>query len=220
MAKRKRVAAGKKSAKKKVSRRAVPAFNEDELCASAVVTWGGEGLLEATEYLHFDACACVSEFPVTVEQVSANSSSAVERAEQAGWDYARRLLQNTDYADMPHLRVFGRVIDILLNHRGEDTCSVGDVLRVFLAEIPTQLEETHRQRASFGSGYDVTRQPARRTFNNRMQKLCKRELVQPTIAREAGRVGNYVLTEDGQNIFDGWPPLSEIPGLEPNPEND
>jgi DNA-binding HxlR family transcriptional regulator len=56
-------------------------------------------------------------------------------------------------------------------------------------------------------------QPARRTFNNRMDRLCEEELIQPTITRETGRREGYVLTEDGRNMFDGWPPLSDIPGL-------
>jgi len=220
MAKKK--AAKKKVAKKRAAKKrpaartraTAPACSEADLRSAAMVTWGGEGLLGVVEFQHAEIDAFVNEFPVTVLDVyQLRSVSGNENAE-AGLEVARRLFTRHDCSDMPYFRVYGRVMDILLNHRGRQTCSAGDVFRVFLAEIPSQLEENHRQSPPSGQEYDVAEQIGRRTFNNRMKKLNDDELVRPTVTRESGRKDNYVLTEDGQILFDGWPALSEIPGLE------
>jgi hypothetical protein len=214
----------KKAAKKVVTNEAsgaalAQAASEAELQAAAVVAWGGEGLLGAVEYRNFDISTFVSDFPVTVQQVSASSSTAGERNGQAGWDYARRQFVRRDFADMPFLRVFGRVAEILLNHRRFQTITAGDVFKVFLVEIPAHLEEHHRQNSPTDqppsvSQADVSTGDGRKTFNNRMERLCGDDLVRPTVIRASGKKEKYVLTEDGQNMFDGWPPLSEIHGLE------
>lgn len=211
MAKKKKKAA-KKAAKKKASGAA--AGNDAELHAAAVVTWGAEGLLGAVEYRHFDINAAVSDFPVTVQDVSAARRTTGERNEWTGLNWARRLLVRRDFADMPYLRVIGRVLDVLLNHRRFHTCTTGDIFLVFLKEMPLHLEENHRQNQRSDGFCDVTVQPARRTFNNRMDRLREEELVRATVTLESGREEGYVLTEDGRNIFDGWPDLRDIPGLE------
>jgi hypothetical protein len=209
----------KKAAKKVVTNEAsgaapAQAASEAELQAAAVVTWGGEGLLGAVEYRDFDISTFVSDFPVTVQQVSASSNTAGERNGQEGWEYARRQFVRRDFADMPFLRVFGRVAEILLNHRRFRTITAGDVFKVFLVEIPGHLEVHHRQSPPTGQQPSVSTGDGRKTFTNRMERLYDEELVRPTVIRASGKKEDYVLTEDGQNMFDGWPDLSEIPRLE------
>jgi hypothetical protein len=215
MAKKKKKAV-KKAAKKSARRiTTAPAATEAELQDALLVTWAAEGVLGACEYRDFGIFSIVRPFPVTVEQVSSRSSTAEETNGERGLDYARRQFARRDYADMPYLRVYGRVMEILLNHRRFQTCSAGDVFRVFLAEIPGQLKEDYRQGTPLpGKDYDVAEQPGRKTFNNRMKKLSDEELVRATVTRGSGREEDYVLTEDGQILFDGWPALSDIPGLE------
>ena len=133
---------------------------------------------------------------------------------QSGWEYARRQLELRDNGDLPRLRFVGRVLDVLLNHRRFTTCSGGDVFRVFLIEIPDQLEVNHRQNPPPGREVDITEPSGRKMFTNRMKSLRQMELIRPTITRDTGRGEGYVLTENGRNMFDGWPPLSDIPGLE------
>ena len=130
-----------------------------------------------------------------------------------GLEVAQWLFTQHEFRDKPYLRVFGRVMEILLHHRGFQTCTAGDIFRVFLAEIPEQLKEHHRQTLRFGSDFDITRQPARRTFNGRMERLRRYRLAQATTTRESGRDEDYVLTARGQTLFDGWPDLEDIPEL-------
>jgi hypothetical protein len=179
-----------------------------ELMASGAVIAGGEMAAELCEVVNTAVHRVISEFfnPSSIQ----NTGEA--RGARTGWDYARRLLEAVDFADMPFIRVIGRVFDILLNHRGFSACTGGDVFRVFLTEIPDQLEENHRQRPHSGQDVDVTESSGRRHLNNRLQRLLRRELIEPTATR-GGRNEDFILTEDGQNIFDGWPPLSDIPGL-------
>jgi hypothetical protein len=193
---------------------AAQAGSEAELQAAAMVTWGAEGVLGAVEYRVFDISTFVSDFPVTVQQVSVSSSTAGERNAREGWDYARRQFVRRDFADMPFLRVFGRVAEILLNYRRFQTITAGDVFRVFLVEIPAHLEQHHRQNPRPGQQPSVSTGEGRKTFNNRMKRLYDEDLVRPTVIRVSGRNENYILTKDGQNMFDGWPELTEIPGLE------
>lgn len=215
MAKKKAAKTAKKAAKKKASgASAAPEFNEAELHAAAVVMWGAEGLLGAVEYLQFDINTAANTFPVTVQEVSTTGRTTSERNEWTGLNWARRLLVRRDFADMPYLRVIGRVLDVLLNHRRFQACTSGDVFLVFLTEIQLHLEENHRQSQRPDGTFDVTMQPARRTFNNRMDRLREEELVRATVTRESGREEGYVFTEYGWEIFDGWPDLAEIPGLE------
>jgi DNA-binding HxlR family transcriptional regulator len=106
------------------------------------------------------------------------------------------------------------VLDVLINHRRFTACSGGDVFKVFLIEIPNQLEENHRQHPLQGQDVDITEPIGRKMFTNRMKSLRKLELIRATVTRESGRGEGYVLTDHGQNMFEGWPPLSDIPGLE------
>jgi hypothetical protein len=226
MAKKKKAAktAGKKKASEPASGEAqevaeAGSCSDQELETAGVVTTAGE----LTAGLHAVVSDAVQR--AVREWLDSRPSSRLQSSQpsarvsgeengQSGWGYARRQFERRDDGDLPHLRFVGRVIDILLNHRRFQTCTTGDIFRVFLVEIPNQLEVNHQQHPVPGRDVDVTMQPARRTFNNRMDRLCEEELIQPTITRETGRREGYILTEDGQNMFDGWPPLSDIPGLQ------
>ena len=181
--------------------------------AAALVVTGAECLLGAVEIVHFDINWAVSVFPVSMQHVPARERVTGEANADSGWTYAQNQLMRKDFADKPYLRVFGRVMEILLNHRRRQTCTAGDVFRVFLVEIPSQLEENHQQNPPPGQRFNVTEPIGRRTFNNRMRKMCEEELAEPTVTRDAGQDGNYVLTGNGKNMFDGWPDLEDIPGL-------
>jgi len=189
------------------------ACTDNELFAAAVVMGAAEGLSRTVDYVHFDMNCAVNVFPVAMQSVPANERVTGEASAESGWTYSRRRLTRKDFSDKPYLRVFGRVMEILLNHRRRQTCTAGHVFRVFLVEIPGQLEENHRQTPPPGRQVDVTEPIGRRTFNNRMRKMCDEELARPTITRDSGREEHYVLTEDGQNMFNGWPDLADIPGL-------
>jgi hypothetical protein len=231
MAKKK---AARKAAKKKASKPA--AFNaqegseagscsDQELVAAGVVTSAGEltaGLHGVvSDAVHRAVREWLGSLPISSRQGSQpNVRVSGEENGQMGWEYARRDLVRRDFADMPHVRVIGRVAEILLNYRRFQTISAGDVCKVFLVEIPSCLEENHRQDPPLGQqlsvdNVDATAQPTRRNFNNRMKWLRKAELIQPAAKTAGNKDKGYVLTEYGQNIFDGWPDLSEIPGLEP-----
>lgn len=212
MAKKKKKAA-KKAAKKELTGAAAQEFNDAELLSAAVVTWGAEGLLGAVEYLHFDINAAVNAFSVTVQEVSATRGSNRAGNVDASLDLLHRWFIRRDFDDKPYLRVFGRVMGILLNHRRFQTLTAGDVFKFFLVEIPTQLEEHHRQNLEDGQEVDVSTKVGRKTFNNRMARMCEEQLARPTVTLETGRDEDYVLTEDGQTLFDDWPLMSDIPGL-------
>ena len=181
--------------------------------AAALVVSEAKCLLGAVEIVHFDINWAVSVFPVSMQHVPARERVTGEANADSGWTYSRNQLTRKDFADRPFLRVFGRVMEILLHHRRRQTCTAGDVFRVFLVEIPGQLEENHQQNPPPGQKFDVTKPTGRKTFNNRMTRMCDEELAEPTVTRESGRDEDYVLTEDGQKMFDGWPNLADIPEL-------
>lgn len=193
---------------------------DQELVTAEVVTSAGELAASLHDVVHDAVQQAVQGWLEARASSSsrrgrpASESVSEEENIRRGWEYARRQLERRDFLDMPFLRFVGRVIDVLLNHRRFPTCTAGDVFEVFLVEIPNQLEVHHRQSPAAGRRVDVTTQPGRRTFNNRMDRLRSEELIEPTITRESGRGEGYVLTEAGQNMFDGWPPLSDIPGLQ------
>lgn len=232
MAKKKKKAA-KKVAKKEKKKASEPAaqveapaaeagsFSDQELQAAGIVTTGGElaaglatGIIRELEARGIDLAALVQTAVANLQPSQPSERVSGEENSQSGWEYARRQLELRDNGDLPRLRFVGRVLDVLINHRRFTACSGGDVFKVFLIEIPSQLEENHRQHPPQGQDVDITEPIGRKMFTNRMKSLRKLELIRATVTRESGRGEDYVLTEDGQNMFDGWPPLSDIPGLE------
>jgi hypothetical protein len=203
-------------AKKKASRAAAgaPASSEADLRFAAVVTSAAEGMLGTVDYLHFDINTVVNAFPVTVQEVSAARGTSGAGNADAGVDLLHRWFIRRDFDDKPYLRVFGRVMEIMLNHRRFETVTAGDVFKFFLIEISDQLEEHHRQNLDDGQEVDVSTRGGRKNFNNRMARMCEEQLARPTVWQESGKGENFVLTEDGQTLFGDWPLLTDIPGLE------
>lgn len=230
--------AGKKAAKKVAKKKSLAAAartpegsevsscSDQELLAAGVVDAGGtlmaglaEAFLSALEARGIDVRQMTETALATVLRGRTGSRKSSEENERQGWDYAREQLCRSDFADMPYVRVVGRVAEILLNHRRFETCTIGDVIKVFLVEIPEQLEVHHRPNLPTGQQLSVDTADAgtfdgKKTFANRMAWLCDKQLLRPTSPPSQGIATNFVLTEKGQNMFDGWPDLSEIPGLE------
>ncbi len=189
-----------------------------ELNAAAVVRQVAEVVLRTVGVLNVDYAAIINELLSILQRGRAIEQVTGEANADSGWTYARSRLTRKDFADKPFLRVFGRVAEILLNHRQFQTITAGDVFRVFLVEISAHLEEHHRQNSPTGQPPSVSQADAstgegRRTFNERMERLYDEDLIRPTVIRASGKKEKYVLTEDGQNMFDGWPDLADIPGL-------
>ena len=227
-AKKKKKTAKKRAAKKVSGPAAVEApeakagsYSDQELVTAGVVTAGGEllaglatGIIREVEARGINVADLLSTVVANLQCSQMTARVSGEENGQSGWEYARRQLELRDNGDLPRLRFVGRVLDVLLNHRRFTTCSGGDVFRVFLIEIPDQLEEQHRQHPPPAKNVDITEPSGRKMFTNRMKSLRQMELIRPTITRDTGRGEGYVLTENGRNMFDGWPPLSDIPGLE------
>lgn len=230
MAKKKAVKKVAKKKKKKASGAAAQvkapeakagSYSDQELVTAGVVTAGGElmaglatGIIREVEARGINVADLLSTVVANLQCSQMTARVSGEENGQSGWEYARRQLELRDTGDLPRLRFVGRVLDVLINHRRFTTCSGGDVFRVFLIEISDQLEEQHRQHPPQGQDVDITEPSGRKMFTNRMKSLRQMELIRPTITRDSGRGEGYVLTEDGRNMFDGWPPLSDIPGLQ------
>ena len=225
MAKKKRKAAKKKASGVEAEVE-VASCSDQELEAAAVVTTAGalatrvgEALLTALEARGINVAELMDAALASPQR--SEPSDPVNNAPnlQPICESLKAILMENESAAKSYVRIVGRVAEILLNHRLFQTITTGDVFKVFLVEIPAHLEESHRQnlprvqqlsvntaRVSTGEG--------RKTFNNRMKRLHRYRLIEPTVTRASGRNENYVLTEAGQSVFDGWPPLSDIPGLE------
>lgn len=207
MAKKKK----KKDAKKAVGGVQI-SLSREQLEAAGLVTAGGElaaGLLEAVGLgVQHAVEALVASRGAQSTPEAAGEHDTVERLV---WLF-RNMLQAKD-SRRPYLRVIGRVAEILLHHRGFETISAGDVYLVFLAEIPGEMPEAYRQTPHPGEAFSVSTGEGRKTFNNRIRELRGFRLIEAT-ATKGNRQEDHVLTEEGARVFDGWPELTEIPGLE------
>ena len=208
MAKKKKKKAAKRKVGKAVSR-AASMCTAQELQDAFVCTIIGEAAAGFCEVYSCSPTTPVQEFAVNVFS-GATASSAPDVDQPDPLTVLRECVARNDSYDMPSLRVVGRILDVLLNHRGAKACTAGDVFYVLLEETPSQsgcdpkdykLAKPTRHRR----WYDITRDPGRRTVNNRLEKLRK--------DRWADHKKGYVLTAEGRLIFNGWPELSEIPGL-------
>ena len=191
--------------------------------AAIFVTCGGETILGLVECQLSPATQPIQDFAVNMQEVSARPSDPGTNNIRAQ-DIARSFFQASDQREQPYLRVVGRVLDELLNHRRYTTCSGGDVYRVLLEEMPKQLPPAHRSvRRLPNRTLDVTGSTGRRVIDKRLTKLMGRTLqagaepgvtlVVTTSTTRGGAKKGYRLTEDGQWLFDGWPALPElVPG--------
>lgn len=190
---------------------AAPLVTREELQDALVCTISGEASLRFVEVYLPNPTTPVQEFVVTTFEPAPADPKAEDEEEQYR-NLLRNFLVQKDCKGMPYLRVVGRIIDVLLNHRGHKTCSGGDVFYVLLNEAPTQsgcdpndyrlLKPTRH-----GHVFDVTRGPGRKNVDNRLKSMKKYGWV------ALPRTNGYVLTPGGLLLFSGWPDLTEIPGL-------
>ncbi|NQW47243.1 MAG: hypothetical protein HQ464_05685 [Planctomycetes bacterium] len=229
MAKKKKKVA-KKAAEKKPSGAAaeaeVTSCPDQDLEAAPVVNTAGESaarfgaaFLAAIEARGIDIRELLNTAVTSLQRSETNVPASSASHLQETVECVQAMLMENESAPKPYVRFVGRVAEILLNHRGFQTITAGDLFQVFLVEISAHLKERHRQNSPTDqppsvSQADVSTGDGRRTFNTRMERLWRYGLLQPTVTRASGRNEDYVLTEVGQSVFDGWPPLSEIPGLE------
>ena len=191
------------------------------LDAPIIVTYGGEGTLSLVELRVPSAAQTIQDFVVNVNmpEVPARPSDPGENNDRA-LHLTREIFQQHDYRKQPYLRVMGRVLHELLNHRQKETCSGGDVFYVLLKELRDELPATHRQTPQAGRDFNRTLHPGRRSVDNRLKNLKgeSREdgkgsgpaWVMTTVTTQGGAEQGFRLTEEGQWLFDGWPELPEL----------
>ena len=191
------------------------------LDAPIIVTYGGEGTLSLVELRVPSAAQTIQDFVVNVHmpEVPARPSDPGENNDRA-LQLTREIFQQHDYREQPYLRVIGRVLHELLNHRQKETCSGGDVFYVLLKELRDELPATHRQTPQAGRDFNRTLHPGRRSVDNRLKNLKgeSREdgkgsgpaWVMTTVTTQGGAEQGFRLTEEGQWLFDGWPELPEL----------
>jgi hypothetical protein len=203
----------KKAVKRKVgptASKAAPRVTREELRDSLFFTIGGEASLGFVEAHLPNTTKPVQEFVVSVFEKTPEVSRPTDGADDLR--FSRELLVRYDSNNKPYKRVIGRIIDVLLHHRGFKTCSGGDVFYVLLDEAPSQSgcdpnDFRLVKPSKFGRWYDVNNNAGRKSVDNRLAQLRTDGLV--SLPHKNG----YVLTPDGERIFNGWPDLSEIPGL-------
>jgi len=230
MAKKK---AARKAAKKKVAKRPAPRSSSSvrsqgrqpvtdsaPLDAALIATFSGEAAFRVVEYAHAPCTEPIQDFVVQVQEVSARPSDPYINSDRA-IEIAREIFEVHDQREMPYLRVIGRVLDELLNHRRFTTCSGGDIYYVLLDELPGQIPETYQQlRRSAPPHFNKTLNPGRRSVDNRLRALKGRNredgkgdgpaYVATTSTTQGGAEQGYRLTEVGNWLFDGWPELPEL----------
>jgi hypothetical protein len=203
----------KKAAKRKGRTAASTAAHQvtrEELQDALVCTIGGEASLRFVEVYLTNPTKPAQEFVISAFTATSDGSKAGHDEETL--HILRDYFVQNDYEEMPYSRVVGRIIDVLLNHRGHKTCSGGDVFYVLLDETPDQSgcdpkDYELMTPTKSGRWYDVDNNAGRKNVDNRLKGLKEGGWV--TLPRKKG----YVLTTKGRLLFDGWPDLAEIPGL-------
>lgn len=232
MAKKKAAKAVKKAAKRKKKRASgaaaqvetpeaeVGSCTNQELQAAGIVTTGGELAAGLADVMNAAVQAAVQAAVHQAvrgwldERANVNEQQAARQATQhEGYVHSLRSLLLRKDSRLPYLRFLGRVAEILLHHRGFTTISAGTVYAVFLEEIPRHLPPEYRPSTAAEQDLSATTNDGRRTFNNRMKDLRTAGFVRPTTMK-GNRPEDLVLTDCGASVFDGWPDLRDIPGLE------
>jgi hypothetical protein len=108
-------------------------------------------------------------------------------------------IQN-DVAEMPFIRVIGRILHILTVDGGKGSCAVGPIAVALLLFLEKHLDPEHRQPGTSRDTIDVTEMRLQRLLYNRLGRLIKRRY-----ALQLKSLGGYQLTEDGRFVFRDWP---------------
>jgi hypothetical protein len=240
MAKKKKKAA-KKTAKKKASGAAAAEAQEAGSCSdqnletAAVVNAAGEGLVRLAEAFVTVLEARGIDISELVNAALASLQHEDGGRRIGGEENADRILRRCrdqfvelDYTEMPYLRVVGKVVEVLTIHRrqshGKDSCSIGDVFRIFLTEIPQHspyAPEEYRlvRPTSRGNEFDLTRNPGKTMFSDRLKDLKKHGWLTPAAATRSGGERGYRLSGDGRWLFDGWPDVDGLSNTPPTPQS-
>ncbi len=182
--------------------------------------FSGEAAYRVVEYVHAPCTEPIQDFVVQIQDVSTRPSDPYVNSDRAR-ELTREIFEAHDQREMPYLRVIGRVLDELLNHRRFTTSSGGDVYYVLLDELSGQIPRAHRQtRRSITPHFNKTENPGRRIVDNRLRALKGKNqedgkgsgpaYVETTSTTRGGAEQGYRLTEDGNWLFDGWPELPEL----------
>ena len=179
-----------------------------------IVTYGGEVISSLFEFQVSSDAQTIQDFVENVHmpEVPARPSDPGENNDQA-LQLTREIFQQHDYREQPYLRVIGRVLDELRNHRRKETCSGGDVFYVLLKELRDELPATHRQTPQAGRDFNRTLHPGRRSVDKRLTKLkggAFPYVTTTSITKGRAAHKGYTLTKLGKWIFDGWPVLPEL----------
>ena len=126
------------------------------------------------------------------------------------------IVRRGDFPAPPYMRVVGRVIHVLTLARGWPSCTGPEVFRVLLEEIPEQLPPDQRQTPRFGRQVDATKPTGLRTVYKRLERLVDDRYAATTAQMTNERDGQYVMTDIGRLVFDGWPTHVRL-SLEPRP---
>ena len=217
MAKKKKKKSAKKGAKKASGRTATRGSrpcSDEELVDAGFLCQVGRTVLEALIEAGESHGIQVSGIVGTALATHSNSLSEEQDNGQQGFNAARTILENRDTLKKPYLRVVGRVVEVLTIHRkdrrGRDFCSVGDVLRVFLEEIPDHApydpaDYRLAQQTRRGNDFDLTRDPGKTGIRTRLAELKKWEFLERVSRSRDGSDRGYRLTAVGRNLFDRWP---------------
>lgn len=135
--------------------------------------------------------------------------------------------------DNPNPMQVGRVVYVLTIHRrdlpgGSSSCGAGDVLLVFLSEIPeeTDYENGGREyrvregQGTKGTGWNLEDTPARKGIYRNLRALVAGKVCEKRQSDSRGRDKQFFLTQSGEILFDGWPVMAGLrlipPALEGN----
>ena len=182
------------------------------LDAALYVTYASEAALGLVEYSHAPSTQVIQGFTATVQEVSSRPSDPGENNDRA-LQLTREIFQQHDYREQPYLRVIGRVLHELLNHRQKETCSGGDVFYVLLKELRDELPATYQQTPQAGRDFNRTLHPGRRSVDKRLTKLkggAFPYVTTTSITKGRAAHKGYTLTKLGKWMFDGWPELPEL----------
>jgi hypothetical protein len=224
-----------KKASGAAAEREAAACSDQELETAAAVTIAGEGLLRLAEAFvtvlearGIDISELINAALGSLQHEGVGRRMSGDENADRGLRRCRDLFMDLDYDEMPYLRVVGKVVEVLTVHRrqshGKDSCSVGDVFRVFLTEIPQHspyLPEEYRlvRPTSRGNQFDLTHDPGKTMFSDRLKDLKDDGWLTAASTTRSGGERGYRLSDDGRWLFDGWPSVEGLSNTPPPPQS-
>lgn len=135
--------------------------------------------------------------------------TALEAEVQRHQQLWRTQLSRQDFAQQPFMRVVGKVVFVLTQHRGMESCSGHQVHWVFLAEAPHLFPTKYHQSPGPNGTFNTAKSPAMGVIYARLNKLKAIGLLR-TLRETAGLAAkDYAMTADGLFVFRHW---EDVPG--------